>query len=128
MAVRSVVFALAMTMTGLVARADDPMLTTLTGKVVEYEIAGYHLRVEFQAEDKLRWEYLAAPNGLTGKSAVESVDRRDIRPGVVLMAWTEADGSNVVDVFDFDEKVLHANFVMPDGQRFQSAAELKIVK
>lgn len=102
--------------------------TRMTGKVVEYEIAGYHLRVEFQAEDRLRWEYLSAPNDLTGKSAVETVDRRDIRPGVVLMAWTEADGSNVIDIFDLEKQVLHANFVTPDGERFFSIAELTVVK
>ena len=53
------------------------------------------------------------------------VTRRDLRPDVIMLAWTEASGANVTDVLDLGEMALHASFVMPDGKRFFSDAELK---
>lgn len=104
------------------ASASAP--TLLAGRRLVYEVAGYRIRMEFVDETRLRWTYLAAPSTEeTRKTALETVDRVDLRPGLVLMAWTEASGAHVVDVFDFDNQRLVANFVMPDGKRYQSRAE-----
>lgn len=96
----------------------------LSGQAFEYHVAGYHICVTFIAEDSLKWLYLAAPNDDKGKSATEKFDRRDLRSDVVMLAWTEADGSNVTDVLDLGEMALHASFVTPDGKRFFSDAAL----
>ncbi len=96
----------------------------LSGRAFDYHVAGYHICVTFTAEDSLKWLYLAAPNDDAGKSATEKFDRRDMRADVVMLAWTEADGSNVTDVFDLGEMALHASFVTPDGKRFFSDADL----
>ncbi len=96
----------------------------LKGKKFEYRLGEYHLRLSFLDETRLEWLYLAAPNGLTGKSAVQDIDRRDIGPGLVLMAWDEADGSRVIDVLDLNANVLHANFVLPDKKRFFLKADI----
>ncbi len=100
----------------------------LTGRTFVYEVAGYKIKAEFTAEDRLRWTYLEAPDGQQGKTAEEKLDRRDVHYGIVLLAWTEADGANVVDIFDLQTMTLHANFVMPDGKRYftkTSMTELK---
>jgi hypothetical protein len=91
--------------------------TPLAGRAFVYEVAGYRILMEFLAEDRLRWEYLAAPDGQAGKSATETFDRRDLRPGLVLVSWSEADGTDVFDVFDIERMELHASFVWPDGTR-----------
>jgi hypothetical protein len=98
--------------------------TALTGRVFEYHVAGYHICVTFTGEDSLKWVYLAAPNDEAGKSATEKFDRRDIRPDVIMLAWTEESGANVTDVFDLNEMALHASFVTPNGKRFMSDAGL----
>ncbi len=97
----------------------------LKGRNFEYRLGDYHLRLSFLDETRLQWLYLAAPNGLTGKTAVQDIDRRDIGPGLVLMAWDEADGSRVIDVLDLNTNVLHANFVLPDKKRFFLKADIK---
>lgn len=100
----------------------------LTGRRFEYEVAGRLIRTEFLSENRLRWTYLKAPNGLTGKSAVEQVDRRDIHFGIVLLSWTETNGTSVVDVFDLRSMRLHANAVRANGERIFTQARLKEVK
>ncbi|MGI9464818.1 MAG: O-methyltransferase [Aestuariivirgaceae bacterium] len=104
-------------------------INKVTGRVFEYTIGDFHLRVRFQAENQLKWEYLSAPDGLTGKTRIENIDRRDIHPNIILMAWTEADGSQVIDVLDLGQMVMHANFVTPDGKkRFFTKAEVTEIK
>lgn len=100
---------------------------TLTGKAFEYQVADYHLRVTFEAEDRLHWEYLAAPDGLTGKQATETIERTDVRPDVFLLRWLEDDGTQVIDVLDWGLMTMHANFVTADGQRFSAQAPVTLV-
>jgi hypothetical protein len=102
-------------------RAQAP--TAIAGRRIVYSVAGYQIRMEFLSEIELRWTYLAAPSpGEVGKSEMERCDRVDLRPDLVLLAWTERSGANVVDVFDFERRRVHANFVMPDGKRYKSEA------
>jgi len=103
-------------------------MNTLTGRSFDYEVAGYKIRVEFLAEDKLRWTYIEAPDGQAGKTADESVDRRDIHYGIVLLAWTEKDGTNVVDILDLQTMSMHANAVLPNGKRFFTKTAVTEVK
>ena len=110
---------------------DAKMKTTnkLAGRTFVYEIAGYKIRTEFLAEDRLRWTYLEAPEtSEKGKTAEEKLDRRDIHYGIILLSWTEATGANVIDVFDLQTMTLHANFVMPDGKRFFTKAAITEIK
>lgn len=97
--------------------------TQLAGRRITYEVAGYRIRMEFVGESGLRWTYLAAPTPAeVGKSDLEQCDRIDLRPELVLMAWSEKSGAHVVDVFDFQNARVYANFVMPDGKRYRSEA------
>lgn len=98
------------------------------GKTIEYSISGYTLHTEFLNNKQLRWTYLQAPNpSEVGKTALETTDTVKINRDVVLVAWTESSGANVVDVFDFGKKKVTANFVMPDGKRYQSVTDFKII-
>ena len=101
---------------------------TLSGRTFDYQIADYKIRAEFLAEDKLRWTYLDAPDGQKGKTSEETLDRRDIHYGIILLSWTEKDGTNVVDVLDLQTMTMHANAVLPNGKRFFTKTAVTEVK
>ena len=97
---------------------------TMKGRSFDYQVADYHIQITFEEETQLRWEYLAAPDGLIGKTATEEIERSDVRPDVILMRWTEEDGTQVIDVLDLGAMIMYANGVGPDGQLFMAEAEL----
>ena len=74
------------------------------------------------------WEYLSAPNGLTGKNATETIEGTPVRPDTFLLRWREADGSQIIDVLDIGKMTMHANYVTASGDRFSSQAKMKAVK
>lgn len=43
-----------------------------------------------------------------------------IRPGVFLLSWTEADGTTVVHVQDFETSTVHSHARLPDGTLLRS--------
>lgn len=95
--------------------------TVISGRRIVYEVAGYRIRMEFLGETLLRWTYLAAPMpGDVGKTSTETFDRMELRPELILLAWTEADKTHVFDVFDFANGKVFGNFVWPDGKRAKS--------
>ena len=104
---------------------DKPVVK---GKAFEYKIGDYHLRLTFLEENSVHWEYLAAPGGLTGKNATETIDSMPIRNDVLLVAWKEADGTQVLDVLDLGRMVIHANYVTANGERTSAQADLQPVK
>lgn len=99
------------------------------GQVIEYSVAGYTIRMEMLTQTSLRWTYLDAPTAAEkGKTETETIDTVVLRPDVLLAAWTEKSGAHVVDVFDFGQRRVIANFVMPDGKRYQSQASFKVIR
>lgn len=104
---------------------DTPVVK---GKIFEYQIGDYHLRLTFLEENSVHWEYLAAPDGMTGKNATEVIDSMPIRNDVILVAWKEADGTQVLDVLDLDRMVVHTNFVTANGERHSAQADLQPAK
>lgn len=99
------------------------------GKAIEYNVAGYTIRMEMLSEKTLRWTYLQAPTAAeVGKTDTETIDPVVLRDDLILAAWTEKSGAHVVDVFDFGRHKVVANFVMPDGKRYQSVSNFKVVK
>ena len=102
--------------------------TAATGKTIQYSVAGYTIQTEFLSDKQLRWTYLQAPSAAeVGKTAIETTDTVAVRRDVVLAAWTESSGAQVVDVFDFGKRQVIANFVMPDGKRYQNVTSFKIL-
>lgn len=96
----------------------------LVGQSFEYEVGDYHLRITFVEPTRVHWFYLAAPNGLAGKDATETIEMTWIRKDIVLVCWKEADGTQVVDVLDVGKMVIYANFVTADGTRSSSQANV----
>ena len=98
--------------------------TKMTGRTFEYSVSGYRIQLHFDSEDSIAWERLEAPDGSAGLKGTQMVDRQNVHPGIFLMAWTEQDGTHVVDVVDTQRMELFANFVTADGQRFQAQAQM----
>lgn len=94
-------------------------INDVTSKSFEYAVSGYRIRMDFIAADRIRRTRLEAPDGTAGTSGEEEIAHTDLRPGVFLIAFTEADG-NVVDVFDLQRKRVFINYITNDGKRFQS--------
>lgn len=55
---------------------------------------------------------------------MEDLTRTDLRPNLILLAWNEDSGTNIVDVFDLEAMRLYATFVDPDGQLGHTQAAL----
>jgi len=94
------------------------------GRSFEYKVAGYHIRITFETENRIRWLRLAAPDGTTGQTQAQKIDRINLHPGIFFMAWTEKDGAHVFDVVDLQQMKLHANFVFANGKRGKATAAL----
>ncbi|MEH6446447.1 MAG: MoaF N-terminal domain-containing protein [Oceanospirillaceae bacterium] len=99
--------------------------TTMTGRTFEYAVSGYRIRLRFDSETSIAWERLEAPDGSAGLKGTQVIDRQDLHPGIFLMAWTEPDGTHVVDVVDTQRMQLFANFVTAKGKRFQTHASMR---
>ena len=91
--------------------------TKLTGKTFLCDWGPYRVRFEFLSETQLKWEYLKAPPKEVGVNEIVTLDRHDIRPNLVLMAWSQKDGTEVVDVLDLEKLEIHINFFDPGKKR-----------
>ena len=89
--------------------------TKMTGRTFEYTVSGYRIKLRFDSESSIAWERLEAPDGSAGLKGIQKIDRQNLHPGIFLMAWTEGDGTHVVDVVDTQRMQLFANFVSADG-------------
>lgn len=102
--------------------------TQMTGKVYEYAVSGYRIKLTFTSETSIDWERLEAPDGTKGQKGQkgsQKIDRQNVHPGIFVMAWSEDDGSSIIDIVDTQRMQLFANFVMPDGKRYQTKAPLE---
>ncbi len=100
------------------------VFTQMTGRTFEYSVSGFHIRLHFDSESSIAWERLEAPDGSAGLKGTQTIDRQDLHPGIFVMAWTEKDGSHVIDVVDTQRMELFANFVTADGKRFQTSSTM----
>ncbi len=98
--------------------------TQMSGRTFEYTVSGYRIKLHFNAETEIAWERLETPDGTTGLKGTQTVDRQNVHPGIFIMAWSEQDGTHVVDIVDTQRMELFANFITADGQRFQTHAKL----
>lgn len=103
-----------------VAASKTPKLPTetkLAGKAYLCDWEPYKVRFEFLSETQLKWTYLKAPPKEIGMNETVTLDRHDIRPNLVLMAWSQKDGTEVVDVLDLEKLEIHINFFDPGKKR-----------
>jgi len=104
-------------------KSKSTTAVTLAGRTFRYAVGPYRIEVKFETEKRLRWTYLKAPNNQTGKSSVQTIDRTDLRGDVVLLAWTEKDGTHVTDIYDLTSMTLHVSMVFK-GKRYFSKAPI----
>jgi len=104
--------------------AEADFVETLKGRIFTYEVTGYQLQLTFQEETELHWEYLSAPEGEELISDVETINRTDVYPNIVLMSWTEDSGYHIVDVLDLETMTLHVTAITPEGERFVTTADV----
>ena len=62
-------------------------------------------------------------------SAVQEVDVAPVwlRGGLLMLSWTERDGTVVVHVHDYERLEVHSHARLPDGTLVRSAGELRWV-
>ncbi len=101
-------------------------INDVTGKSFEYAVSGYRIRMDFIEADRIRWTRIEAPDDSAGTSGEEEIVHTDLRPGVFMIAFTEADG-NVVDTFDLQRKRLFVTYITNDGKRFHSETAIEDV-
>jgi hypothetical protein len=107
--------------------AEVSAINTVTGKSYEYSILGYRIKLDFISPEKIRWTRLEAPDDTAGQSGEEDIVLTDLRPGVFLMSFTEAEG-NVVDAFDLQRKRLFVTYITNDGKRFHNETSFEEVQ
>jgi hypothetical protein len=107
--------------------AEVSAINTVTGKSFEYSIMGYRIKLDFISPEKIRWTRLEAPDGTAGQSGEEDIVQTNLRPGVFLVAFTEAEG-NVVDAFDLQRKRLFVTYITNNGKRFHNETSIEEVK
>jgi len=100
----------------------------LAGRTFRYAVGPYRIQVRFETETRLRWTYLAAPNNQAGKSAPQTFDRADLRPDVLMLAWTEANGTQVTDIYDLRAMRLYVSALRSGKQRIFLQAKMTEVK
>ncbi|MGF1529338.1 MAG: MoaF N-terminal domain-containing protein [Candidatus Competibacterales bacterium] len=109
----------------VIVAQENGLLVELDGRKFDYRNGDYHIEIEFIGETQLKWTYLSAPGGLSGKTATESYNRHDITEDVVMISWTEADGTHVVDVFDFEQQKVFVKGILPNGQWLVVSGEMQ---
>ena len=107
--------------------SEDVAAPELAELSMEYSVGDYHIRVDFQDEAQLRWEYVEAPGEDKGKNDVEDISRTDVRSDLVLMSWQEATGVYVIDLLDLANAKMYSNFVTPDHEFFNSELDIAFV-
>lgn len=90
------------------AKAAPSTQPAYVGRFI-YRYPGFVVRAELKEPTKMRWTILEG--GPVGKSAEETVDRREIAPGIYFVAWTESDGTIVSQVADYTKNKVTSTLV-----------------
>ena len=89
--------------------------TSLVGKSFDCAFGDFVPRLTVLSPTALR---VQATIGATAIDEIVAGDVKDVRPGVVIMSWTEQNGNFVVQVQDHQNGVVHNYARLADGQLF----------
>ena len=89
--------------------------TSLVGRSFDCVFGPFVPRLTVLSPTELR---VQATIGVTEVDEVVRSDLTGVRPGVVIMSWTEQSGNFVVQVQDHENKVVHNYARLADGQLF----------
>ncbi len=98
--------------------------TSLVGKTFDCALGPFVPRLTVLSPTELR---VQATIGAIQIDEVVKSDLTDVRPGHVVVSWTEQSGNFVVQVQDHDNKVVHNYARLADGQVFCAQGEIQSV-
>ncbi|HSV52948.1 MAG TPA: hypothetical protein VLJ57_12575 [Burkholderiaceae bacterium] len=97
------------------------------GRAYEVDFGGGNaFEISFGADSNMTFKKLVDP----GKGTVSTVRiaKQELRDGLYMVHWQEANKTTVVHVQDFAGGRVYANITFPDGQFFNGSSSLKKVK
>ena len=89
--------------------------TSLVGKSFDCAFGDFVPRITVLSPTELR---VQATIGVTDIDEIVTGDVKDVRPGVVIMSWTEQSGNFIVQVQDHQNGLVHNYARLADGQLF----------
>ena len=90
------------------------------GQIYEARFGNVTLRFRLDSPSAI-----SVPNTASGGVDVFEVMSSEIRPGVFVFSWLEADGTSVVHIDDFDQGVIHAHLTNCDGTVWRAKGALR---
>jgi hypothetical protein len=102
---------------GLIPGALEPRLSAAEarmphiGKAYLFDYGELVIRVRYLTDKKLAWEQVKGPEA--GTRGEEEYSFAAIRPGICFIWWQEKDSSVVSQVVDFEQGVVHTNWIAP---------------
>ena len=95
--------------------ATDGTPASLVGKTFDCAFGSFVPRLTVLSPTQLR---VQATIGAAEIDEVVQSELTNVRPGLVIMSWTEQSGNFVVQVQDHENKVVHNYARLADGQLF----------
>jgi hypothetical protein len=95
----------------------------VVGRRLLVTFPGFRTELHFHSTSSLTW-YLLNSDGTTGRSEKVAIRIQSVADKVFLVTWQEANKTTVVQVEDFERKVILTNITRPDGTFLQSKGTL----
>jgi hypothetical protein len=97
------------------------------GSAYEVDFGGGNaFEISFAADSNMTFKKLADPG--KGTTSTVRIAKKELRDGLYMVYWQEANKTTVVHVQDFAQGIVYANITFPDGQFFNASSSLKKVK
>lgn len=97
---------------------------SVVGKPFDCVFGAFVPRLTYQSDREMRVQAII---GEASVDEVVSVGVASIEPGVILVSWTESNGTFVVQVQDHAKAVVHNVARLPDGQLFRGEGTIRPV-
>ena len=91
----------------------------VVGRRLLVTFPAFRTELHFHSTSSLTW-YLLNSDGTTGRSEKVAIRIQPVADKVFLVTWQEANKTTVVQVEDFERKVILTNITRPDGTFLQS--------
>lgn len=98
-----------------------------TGHIYIADFNVLRFELDFTSPGSLTYTLLQA-DGSRGNSETVAIVAEELRPGLFLVTWTEANGTTVVHIEDFERGTIITNITGPDHSFNQLSGDLSKVK
>lgn len=99
-------------------------IPSLTGQTFDCAFGTFVPRLTFGPADQLRVQAII---GDTEIDETVKAEVKTLRPGLIVVNWTEANGNFIVQVQDHERNIVHNYARLADGQLFCAEGELRAV-